>query len=380
MDRAAVNTFQTKQDDSSLRDWLALNRLKGFGPKKILTLLQAFGSPQQVFNASSANLKSSGLSSSAIEQIRTADRACKEDLDWLNAHPRHHIVTLEDKRYPTLLKELTDPPLLLYVNGDPDLLSLPQIAIVGSRLATPGGLVIAREFSRSLASAGLVITSGLALGVDAAAHSGALEAGGKTIAVLGTGPDRIYPAKHLSLAEQIVENGAIVSEFIPGTRPRKENFPRRNRVISGLAVGVLVVEAAKRSGSLITARFAMEQGKEVFAIPGSIKNPQTKGCHTLIREGARLVESVEDIVEELGPMFAVLVPAENDRSSEEKLNHESGTQHRLVMDILGYDPVSVDQIVERTGLTASDVSSILLELELEGDVCSQAGGMYVRTR
>ncbi len=364
--------------------WLALNRLKGFGPKTILHLLERFENPQHVFNASNADLKQAGLSSTAINRVNNSDQQAEEDLAWLEAHPRHHIITLDDSRYPSLLKELNDPPILLYVNGDPDLLSMPQLAVVGSRSATPGGLEIAREFSHILSEAGLVITSGMALGIDAAAHQGALESTGKTIAVLGTGPDRIYPAKHLKLAEQIVNTGTIVTEFVPGTTPNKGNFPRRNRVISGLALGTLVVEAAKQSGSLISARFAMEQGKEVFAIPGSIRNPQAKGTHALIREGAKLVESVEDIIEDLGPLFLTLFSEQ--ASVEDKLAIEAAPdkkfegEQKVVMENIGYDPVSVNELVERSGLTASKVSSILLSLELEGHVSSQAGGIYLRNK
>ncbi|MFK8069089.1 MAG: DNA-processing protein DprA [Gammaproteobacteria bacterium] len=369
-------------DLPDLQDWLALNRIKGFGPKRILALLEKFESPKQVFNAPAAELKHAGLTSTAVNQIKNADHQLEEDMGWLDAHSRHHIITLHDYRYPSLLKELNDPPILLYVNGDPELLTKPQLSIVGSRSATPGGLQIAREFAQSLSSAGLAVTSGLALGVDAAAHEGALVAYGKTIAVLGTGPDRIYPARHLKLAEQIVETGTIVSEFVPGTTPRKENFPRRNRVISGLSLGTLVVEAAKQSGSLITARFALEQGKEVFAIPGSIRNPQTKGCHALIREGAKLVESVEDIIEDLGPLYGASISDQtvtqaNAPSIPKDDLTLQGDQKRL-MEGLGYDPISVDEIVGQTGLTASNVSSILLALEIEGYVESQPGGRYTR--
>ena len=370
-------TNETSSDH--LQYWLALNRLKGFGPRKILGLLEKYASPQHIFNASAADLKHAGLSFAAIDQIKNSDQQSDEDIAWLEAHPRHHIITLNDQRYPSLLKELIDPPIILYVNGDPDLLSMPQLAVVGSRSATPGGLELAREFSHSLVEAGLVITSGMALGIDAAAHEGALAATGKTIAVLGTGPDRIYPARHLKLAEKIVESGALVSEFVPGTTPRKENFPRRNRVISGLSLGTLVVEAAKQSGSLITARFAMEQGKEVFAIPGSIRNPQTKGCHALIQDGAKLVETVEDIIEDLGPVCATL---RSELSDEKKVDliENVPDEYKQIIDSMGYDPVSIDGLVERSGLTASEVSSILLSLELDGYISSQPGGMYVRNK
>jgi len=229
-----------------------------------------------------------------------------------------HILTLHDPAYPALLKEIADPPPLLFVRGDPAVLSRPQLGIVGSRNPTPGGRSLAEDFARSLSRCGLVVTSGMALGIDAAGHRGALRGGGTTLAVAGTGPDRIYPARHRDLARAIVEQGAIISEFAPGTPALPSNFPRRNRIISGLSLGVLVVEAACRSGSLITARLAAEQGREVFALPGSIHNPLARGCHHLIRQGAKLVEDIEDIVEELGPLAAVISHRSGDGEAGDK--------------------------------------------------------------
>lgn len=362
---------------ADLEYWLALHRIRGFGPVKSLALLELFTHPRQLFESSSAELLQAGLKPSETEKLKSPDwQGVAEDFAWLESHPDHHILTLFDPRYPLLLKELSDPPIVLYVNGDPELLMMPQIALVGSRTATPTGLQIATEFADQLSASGLVITSGLALGIDAAAHQGALQSSGKTMAVLGTGPDRIYPARHLNLAQQIVQSGAIVSEFVPGTSPRKEHFPRRNRVISGLALGTLVVEATIHSGSLITAKFALEQGREVFAIPGSIRNPQVRGCHALIREGAKLVENVDDIIEELGPLYNSIVTDMPEKGGPSSGGTRLESNH--ILDNLGYDPVSVDELVKRTGLTASDVSSMLLTLELDGRIGSLPGGKYQR--
>lgn len=301
----------------------------------------------------------------------------EQDLAWF-AEPNRHIVTLQDARYPLLLKEITDPPSMLFVQGDVSLLSQWQLAVVGSRNPSPSGRDNAFEFSRFLAQGGLTITSGLAMGIDAAAHQGALAAQGKTIGVIGTGLDRVYPTKHRELTHDIVQHGAIVSEFALGTSPRAENFPRRNRLISGLSLGTLVVEAATRSGSLITARMALEQGREVFAIPGSIHNPLAKGCHQLIREGAKLVETAADIVEELGALAGV-----SDMPAQEEMTVDSDPpvldgDYQLLFTCLGYDPIGIDSLVSQSGLTAESVSSMLLLLELEGQVASLSGGRYVR--
>jgi DNA processing protein len=301
----------------------------------------------------------------------------EQDLAWFS-EPNRHIVTLQDARYPLLLKEIADPPSILFVQGDVDLLSQWQLAVVGSRNPSAPGRDNAFEFSRFLAQGGLTITSGLAMGIDAAAHQGALAVQGKTIAVIGTGLDRVYPAKHRDLAHDIVEQGAIVSEFALGTAPRAENFPRRNRLISGLSLGTLVVEAAPRSGSLITARMALEQGREVFAIPGSIHNPLAKGCHQLIREGAKLVETAADIVEELGALASVEENAVDTGVLAERDPQALDSDYQLLFDCLGYDPIEIDSLVLQSGLTAETVSSMLLLLELEGQVASLSGGRYVR--
>ena len=275
--------------------------------------------------------------------------------------PNRGLLTWQDPKFPARLREIGGCPPALFFRGDPDLLALPQMAVVGSRTATPQGLETAEGFSAELSRRGLTITSGLALGVDAAAHRGALMAQGPTIAVCATGLDRVYPARHKALAEEIDRSGLLISEFAPGTAPRAEHFPRRNRLISGLALGVLVVEAARNSGSLITARLAAEQGRDVFAIPGSIHNVMARGCHQLIRNGAKLVESVDDI----------LPPVETAAAS-------SKHRYQDILDALGDDPQGIDVLAQKTGFAVDVLSAALLELELEGRIAPAAGGRVMR--
>lgn len=311
-------------------------------------------------------------------------------LDWLGQDPRNQLIALHDPAFPPQLAHLPDPPAALFCIGDAGLLSQPQLAIVGSRAATTGGLTNARAFARHLAQQGLIITSGLALGIDAEAHRGALLTPTPTIAVMGTGPDIIYPRQHARLAEEIVERGGLLlTEWPPGTAPRRENFPRRNRLISGLAEGVLVVEAGIHSGSLITARLAAEQGREVFAIPGSIHNPQSRGAHRLIREGAKLVETAQDILEELAPALNTYLqtaeetePGKEDHTTSSTAIDDSvpslDPDHARILELMGFDPISADILIERSGLTPAEVSSILLMLELSGQVATMPGGLYMR--
>ena len=266
---------------------------------------------------------------------------------------------------------------MLFVRGDPAWLARPQLAMVGSRNPSAGGRRLAEDFAVSLSRAGLIVTSGLALGIDAASHLGALRGGGGTLAVAGTGPDRIYPARHRDLAQAIVERGAMVSEFAPGTPALPGNFPRRNRIISGLSLGVLVVEAACQSGSLITARLAAEQGREVFALPGSVHNPLARGCHHLIRQGAKLVEDIPDILEELGPLAAVSPCRSASGDTEGKPDGTLPADQQQLLTTLGFEPVSIDELVTRSGLTADRVSSMLMSMELQGCVTS-SGGRYCR--
>lgn len=310
-------------------------------------------------------------------------------LETWRSVPDHHLLRREDARYPSLLREISRPPAVLFVRGNPDVLTLPQLAIVGSRNATAEGADTARSFAAHLAAAGFCITSGLAEGIDAAAHLGALRAsGGRTIAVCGTGLDSVYPRQHTGLADQIVAaGGTIVSEFAPGTPVSRSNFPRRNRIISGLSVGVLVVEASVRSGALITARHAMEQGREVFAIPGSIHNPVARGCHQLIRDGARLVETAADIIDELGGLLAGLQLDTPGQQPDDPYAAAAGgaisavapdTAHADLLLAMGCNPVAVDELASRCGLTIGELSSMLLILELQGLVRSLAGGRYQR--
>jgi DNA processing protein len=276
-----------------------------------------------------------------------------------------------------LLREIASPPQQLFVRGHVEVLSLPQLAIVGSRNATPSGAETAHSFAAHLAARGFCITSGLAEGIDAAAHRGALAARGRTVAVCGTGPDIVYPRQHENLADEIVAlGGAIVSEFAPGTPVFRANFPRRNRLISGLSVGTLVVEASLRSGALITARHAMDQGREVFAIPGSIHNPVARGCHQLIRNGAKLVEQASDIVEELHGLLACLQAPQE--SAHEGVEPEPDAEYAQLLVAMGWDPVDIDSLAARSGLTIGEVSSMLLMLELQGSVRALSGGRYQR--
>ena len=337
-----------------------------------------------------ADLQKLGVPKRSLDYLKKPDSALlAADLKWLE-QPGHHLVTRDDLDYPALLKKIPGAPIALFVRGDPSLLSRPQLAIVGSRNPTQGGLDNATAFAQYLAREGLVITSGLADGIDSAAHLAALDAGTPTIAVMGTGIDRVYPAKNRELAENIATNGAVITEFPPGTRARPGHFPARNRIISGMGLGTLVVEAGIHSGSLITARLASEQGREVFAIPGSIHNPMAKGCHRLIRDGAKLVETAADILEELAPLAASLAGELRQRLGEDgKLaaaieadknppNICEDPDYANLWSCLCFDPKPKDQIIAQTGLTASAVSSMLLMLELRGMVEVHQGGAISR--
>ncbi len=298
--------------------------------------------------------------------------------EWLQ-DDNHHLVRLGDDAYPDLLGGIASPAPQLYINGDPEILHLPALAIVGSRNPTKGGARNAFEFARHLGATGFCIVSGLAQGIDAAAHRGALAAGAPTVAFLGNGIDRVYPASNRELARDIARHGALVSEFPLGTAPNRALFPQRNRLISGLSLGTLVVEAARRSGSLITARLAAEQGREVFAIPGSIHNPLSRGCHQLIRQGAKLVETADDIVAELAPLAGHLLQAIDESTPTGRIpaaGEKPDEEYVKLLEAIGHDPVSTDELVERSGLTIDQVSSMLLILELEGKIEKQSGGRY----
>jgi DNA processing protein len=360
-------------------DWLTLSLAPGLGARRIGQLVERFGSAAAARRAGRAALTKAGVPNAAISAIETPDEARIESaLSWAK-HDGAHLLTPDSARYPSRLRELPAPPPLLYVRGDPALLHEPQIAVVGSRNPTVGGTDTARDFSAYLAGLGLVVTSGLALGIDAAAHDGALGTG-RTIAVLGTGPDRVYPAAHRDLALRIAECGALVTEFPPGTGPHASHFPQRNRIISGLSLGTLVVEAAIGSGSLITARLASEQGREVFAVPGSIHNPLARGCHALVRQGAKLVDSATQILEELGPQLSAFLDESPSRLVVEPESSMTPSaldpDHQRLLSSMGYDPVSPDELVTRTGLPAYEIASMLLLLELQGHVASHPGGRY----
>jgi DNA processing protein len=376
--------------DQDFDAWFRLLETPGVGRETARRLLAACGSAPAVFSTPAATLR--GLIGPQLAELLKAEPAPEQAARaaaaraWLMAAPDHHVVKLGDPEYPPRLLQTADPPLMLYLQGSPSALQARSVAVVGSRSATAQGIDNARAFGRSLAEQGLVVVSGLAAGIDAAAHEGALAARGTaadaptvlTIAVVGTGLDRVYPPRNLALAQRIARHGALVSEYAPGTPPLPEHFPQRNRIIAGLSLGTLVVEAALRSGSLITARLASEAGREVFAIPGSIHAAQSRGCHALIKIGAKLVESAQDIFEEFAPTHptqrALFDAAGVDAVADEARPHpEQG-----LLDALGDDPVTTDALVSRTGWPVSALATKLLELELQGLVARLPGGLYQR--
>ena len=350
----------------SLSSWLRLTLIPGIGGETQRKLLAAFGLPQAIFSAGHSALRGVVGDKAASLLLDTDNQALVAQAGAWSEGEHQHLVTLADPEYPQALLEIPDPPTLLYVRGRLDLLNRPSLAIVGSRNPTPQGLHNAERFAAALADAGLLIISGLALGIDAAAHRGALTACGETLALIGTGIDRIYPARNRELALKIGDQGSIISEFPLGTPVTGANFPRRNRLISGMSRGVLVVEAAVASGSLITARLASEQGREVLAIPGSIHSPQSRGCHQLIKQGAKLVESVQDVLEELRlDIPQKTAPPGGDNSAPNQL-----------LTMMGFDPCGLDELAARTGLTANSLSVMLLHLELDGRIACLPGGRY----
>jgi DNA processing protein len=323
-----------------------------------------------------ATLARLGLTSSAAGWLLAPDAARVDaDLRWLDAS-NCILLAASDARYPELLRRSPGAPAVLFVRGDVAALREPQLAMVGSRNPTAGGRATAREFAAYFAHAGLTITSGLALGIDAACHEGALSANGLTIAVLGHGLDEIYPREHKSLAARIEASGAVISEFPPGVPPLREHFPRRNRIIAGLAAGTLVVEAARESGSLITARLAGDAGRDVFAIPGSIHNPLVRGCHQLLRQGAKLVESADDVLHELKISLTDQLLATPAKPSQK--NSALDKEYKILLDALAFEPASVDSLIERTGMNSESIASMLLILELDGHVAPHPGGRYSR--
>jgi len=368
--------------DAGLASWLRLTLIPGVGGETQRTLLRAFGLPEAVFAGGIGALR--GVVGPLAERLLQPDAAIsaaiETALNW-STEPGNRILTLADSDYPQALLSSADPPVLLYLKGRVELLNRPGFAIVGSRNATPQGEANAEAFAAALAEAGLTVVSGLALGIDAAAHRGALSAAGggdragSTIAVIGTGANRVYPARNRELARVIAQQGVILSEFPLDTPALAANFPRRNRLIAGLSQGCLVVEAAARSGSLITARLAAEAGRDVFAVPGSIHSPLSKGCHQLIKQGAKLVESAQDVLEELG-WKVTATPASTEITEATPGN--DATAHLLAA--LGHDPCDIDSLAGRAGLTPDALLAMLLQLELDGHVANLPGGRYQRVQ
>ncbi len=431
--------------DNFLIPWLTLVHTKGLGPgllRKLQENLQQVGSAsvEAILGSSDSKLRQAGLSEKIVSAMRHVDQTrIERDLEWVNEADDRAIITRDSGHYPKLLLQIADPPLVLYVRGDPDVLNTPQLAVVGSRKPSHSAERHAYDMASQLAGYGITVTSGLALGVDSFAHRGALSAGGYTIAVTSTGLDRVYPAAHQKLAQEIAENSAIVSEFPIGTNPIASYFPRRNRIISGLCYGTLVVEATLKSGTLTTAAHATSQAREVFAIPGNIDNPQSRGCHALLKNGATLVESVADILVQLAPLLPNTLDDEatnnittttpeqaSDRPAKQQVPRrlpaskqpsgkktqqapspsDNNTNHRLeqteipenggtgaggaeflptddpsslLLEALGYDPMSLDQLVERCGLDVVTVTKMTLDLELSGVIQKIPGGNFVRT-
>jgi DNA processing protein len=373
----------SRSEGNADRAWFVLAKAH-IGTESLRELLLQHGSAERIVALKGRELRKTGLTDAARNAIANPDEAAiAKDLAWL-ASSDNHIIHPQSEFWPELYRELADAPTLLYVRGNREALHLPALSIVGSRNPTRGGVLNAYEFARHLGGAGFCIVSGLAQGIDTAAHKGALDANAITIAVLGHGIDRVYPAANHELAHRIAREGALISEYPLGSHPRRVHFPERNRLISGLCLGTLVVEAAKRSGSLITARLAAEQGREVFAIPGSIHNALSRGCHQLIRQGAKLVESADDIVSELGPLVAHLMQNSQVPSARPVPREPVAPQHdadyEKLISALGHDPATVDELARQSGLTIGQVSSMLLILELEGEIEALNSGQYARLR
>ncbi len=374
-----------------LEHWLVWLRAPGVGPARIRRALLRHGGLAEAQRAGPAAWHDIGISDNGVFWLKLPDRArIERDLRWLQQE-NCALLTCTSPDFPSLLAAIPAAPAAVFVHGDPGSLWQPQIAVVGSRNASAGGLALARDFAATLARSGFSVTSGMADGIDGAAHQAALDAGGQSIAVLGTGVDLVYPRKHHRLAQRLLAQGALVSEFPLGTEGVAENFPRRNRIIAGLSLGTLVIEAGLQSGSLITARLAAEQGREVFAVPGSVHNPMARGCHRLIRQGAKLVETAADVVEELGPMANALgaelrlrlrslneSPVAETAPARPSNNCEVCPQTALLLRALGFDPVDFDTLMQRSGLTAAAISSMLTTLELDGEVAALAGSCYQR--
>ena len=377
---APVEVLSDKQTHSDTTAWVALHQTLGLGNAAFCQLLTKFGSPAAIYNASISQLREIIDEDTARKVNAGIDiDAIAPTLDWLKKD-NAHIVTLADANYPKLLLEISNPPAVLYAIGNLHWLNQPSIAVVGSRNATPQGEKNAEEFSASLCNSGLCVVSGMALGIDGAAHRGALKSNGATIAVVGTGLDIVYPARHRELAHKIAERGLIISEFPLGTPSKAQNFPRRNRLISGLSLGCLVVEANIDSGSLITARLATEQGRDVFAIPGSIHSPVTKGCHQLIKQGAKLVESTQDILEEIKNLVSLNQTTHSPTGLMLNSDISLGAtpETNAVLDLMGYEAINFDALQRTTGLTTEALSAMLMMLELDSKITVLKGSQYQR--
>ena len=365
---------------SNVKNWLILLRVTGLGVAGFHKLLSTLDSPEKILASNSSKLSELGLSQQIISAIQQPDLdGIQVDIEWADSADNHHIITLFDPQYPQQLKTINQPPPVLFVRGDPDYLRQPQLAMVGSRNPTVAGKRTASDFAKHLSNSGITITSGLARGIDGACHHGALQGIAGTVALVAHGLDIVYPAAHQSLAEDISNHGAVVSEVPIGTEPHRGLFPRRNRIISGLSLGTLVVEAALKSGSLITAKHAMEQNREVFAIPGSIHNPLSRGCHQLIRQGAKLVETAEDIIEELLPHMPAGITAVAETLIDEKNEQTLDPDHQKLLKCLQYEAIAIDELVDCSGFSAAEVASMLLIMELEGRVVNE-GGRYTRIK
>jgi DNA processing protein len=379
------------------RNWLTIVNAPSIGGASLIRAIESLGGVSDVVSASHRDLVVHGFPEASAQAITQPDLAAIDTgLQWLS-HPDHHLLCWDSDDYPPLLRRIDGPPAALFVDGDPTCLWQPQIAVIGSRNPTAGGLDHARDFASTLARQGITITSGLASGIDTAAHAAAMDAGAMTIAVNGTGLDIVYPSGSRNVAECIRNQGAMISELPLGSPPKRQHFPSRNRIISGLSLAVLVIEAGLNSGTLITARKAAEQGRDVFALPGSLHNPMAKGCHRLIREGARLVETTADIMQELGPLAAELQMDIRERLAQldatqqvpAKPTHRGKTHRSIPLlddadysalwDLLGYDPKPIDNIIEQSGLSAREVSSMLLMMELKGMIRKNGDGRYLRT-
>jgi DNA processing protein len=361
--------------------WLLLLQGGQLGAAAWHAALENIGPPEDIIAAKRGDLESLGLNAATIDRLKSPDPATLATFQHWLAASNHSLITLDDPHYPALLRQTSAAPTALWIRGsDTTLLAAPQIAVVGSRNATAGGRDTARSFARSLSEHGLTITSGLALGIDAAGHLGGLEGDGSTIAVLGSGIDIVYPRQNEKLAARIGERGLIVSEYPPGVPPQRRHFPARNRIIAGLSVGTLVVEASTRSGSLITARLAGEYGREIFAVPGSIHNPVSRGCHLLIRQGAKLIETADDVLVELAPLLQLPLDAEAQDAGLAAAAAATGLpdEYRQLLECIGFDPTDINEIVNRSTLTTAEVSSMLLLLELEGQVEALPGARYMR--